>query len=163
MSDRLVKLYNLPDPGNYFENLKETGIEIRRAMAYEKFQIVEWVRNTFGLTWAGECDVAFSNHPISCFIATSRNSIAGFACFDSTYRNFFGPLGVARRSRRQGIGRALLLRCLYAMAENGFAYAIIGDSDKASGFYSSVIETFEIKNSFPGIYVNRLKNGDSGA
>jgi hypothetical protein len=47
------------------------------------------------------------------------------------------------------------------MAENGFAYAVIGDSDEASGFYSSVIETFEIKGSSPGIYVNRLKNGDS--
>jgi ribosomal protein S18 acetylase RimI-like enzyme len=157
MSDRLVKLYDLPDAGDYLRNLRETGLEIRRAMAYEKFQIVEWVRDTFGLPWAGECDVAFSNHPVSCFVATSHNSLAAFACFDSTYRNFFGPIGVAENLRRKGIGRALLLRCLHAMAENGYAYAIIGDSDEASGFYSNVIHTTEIEGSSPGIYASLLK------
>ena len=157
MSDRLVKLYDLPEPGIYLKQLKTQGIEIRRAMAYEKFQIVDWVRDSFGLPWAGECDVAFSNSPISCFIATSRKRIAAFACFDSTYRNFFGPIGVAENSRRQGIGRALLLRCLQAMAEIGYAYAIIGDSDSASDFYSSVVDTFEIQGSSPGIYAERLK------
>jgi ribosomal protein S18 acetylase RimI-like enzyme len=158
MSDRLVKLYALPDPRHSIENLRDKGIKIRRAMAYEKFQIVDWVRRTFGLPWAGECDVAFSNHPVSCYIATSRGSVTAFACYDSTYKNFFGPLGVSKDFQRLGIGTALLLRCLYAMAENGYAYAIIGDSDKVSEFYSSVIETIEIEGSSPGIYINRLKD-----
>jgi ribosomal protein S18 acetylase RimI-like enzyme len=157
MSDRLVKLYDLPEPAPYIEILKEEGIEVRRAMAFEKFQIVEWVRTTFGLFWAGECDVAFSNRPISCFIATSRGSIVGFACYDSTYKDFFGPIGVSKNVQRRGIGKALLLRCLYAMAENGYAYAIIGDSDNAADFYSSVIDVLEIKDSSPGIYRDRLE------
>ena len=156
MSDRLVKLYDLPDPTPSFDNLKKNAIEVRRAMAYEKFRIVDWVRDTFGLPWAGECDVAFGNRPISCFIATSQGSIAGFACFDSTYKNFFGPIGVANNFQKQGIGTALLLKCLYAMAENGYAYAIIGDSDTAAGFYSKVIAATEIEGSSPGIYPSRL-------
>jgi GNAT superfamily N-acetyltransferase len=156
MADRLVKLYTLPDLGSSIETLGDKGIKIRRAMAFEKFQIVAWVQKTFGLSWASECDVAFSNHPISCYIATARNSVAAFACHDSTCKNFFGPLGVAEKFQRRGIGTALLLRCLYAMAENGYAYAIIGDSDKAAKFYSSIIETIKIDGSSPGIYSNRL-------
>ncbi len=158
MSDRLVKLYDLPDPKHTIERLMDKGIKIRRAMAYEKFQIVDWVRNTFGLPWAGECDVAFSNHPVSCYIATSQNAVVAFACYDSTCKNFFGPLGVSKNFQRQGVGTVLLLRCLHAMAENGYAYAIIGDSDNVSEFYSSVVETIEIEDSSPGIYIDRLED-----
>ena len=107
MSDWLVKLYELPNPAPYIETLKKNGIQIRRAMAYEKIQIVEWVRKTFGVPWAGECDVAFSNSPITCFIATSQGSIAGFACYDSTCKDFFGPIGLSENFQRQGIGKAL--------------------------------------------------------
>ena len=157
MSDRLVKLYDIPNPAPFIETLKKDGIQIRRAMAYEKIPIVEWVRKTFGVPWAGECDVAFSNRPISCFIASKQGSIAGFACYDSTCKDFFGPIGISDNFQRQGIGKALLLRCLCAMAENGYAYAIIGDSSDAADFYSSVIDTIEIKGSSPGIYLDRLK------
>ena len=157
MSDRLVKLYDLRDCQPYIERLNTEDIKIRRAMAYEKFQVVEWVRTTFGTTWAGECDVAFSHLPVTCFIAISRGSLAGFACYDSTYKNFFGPIGVAENSQKRGVGTALLFRCLHAMAENGYAYAILGASDNAAGFYSRVMATFEIPASSPGIYRDRLK------
>jgi GNAT superfamily N-acetyltransferase len=157
MSDRLVKLYALPDCRPYLESLKTGDIKIRRAMAYEKFPVVEWVRTAFGLTWAGECDVAFSNHPVSCFIAVSRGAIIGFACYDSTYKNFFGPIGVAANFQKRGVGTALVLRSLHAMAENGFAYAIIGASDAAAGFYARLLDTIEIPASSPGIYGDRLK------
>ena len=103
MSDRLVKLYALPDPRHSIENLRDKGIKIRRAMAYEKFQIVEWVRNTFGLPWAGECDVAFSNSPISCFIAASRNSMTAFAPkrTSSPDCRYVETLAAVDRSRRR--------------------------------------------------------------
>jgi len=157
MSDSLVKLYDLPALEPIITKLQRDQLLIRRAAAYEKFQIVDWVRLTFGLPWASECDVAFSNHPISCFIATSRGSLIGFACYDSTCKDFFGPVGVTNDFQKRGIGKALLLRSLYAMAENGYAYAIIGDSADAADFYSSVLDTVEIKDSFPGIYRDRLK------
>jgi ribosomal protein S18 acetylase RimI-like enzyme len=157
MSDSLVKLYDLPALEPIITKLQRDQFVIRRAAAYEKFQIVDWVRLTFGLPWASECDVAFSNHPISCFIATSRGSLVGFACYDSTCKDFFGPVGVTNDFQKRGIGKALLLRSLYAMAENGYAYAIIGDSADAAVFYSRVLDTAEIKDSSPGIYLDRLK------
>ncbi|MCJ7600874.1 MAG: GNAT family N-acetyltransferase, partial [Desulfobulbaceae bacterium] len=88
MPDLIVKLYELPDDRLLPARLADDGIMIRKAMAYEKFQVVDWVRDNFGKEWAGECDVAFANNPISCFIATADGSIAGFACYDSTMKNF---------------------------------------------------------------------------
>jgi hypothetical protein len=34
--------------------------------------------------------------PISCFIAVYEKSIAGFACYDATCKDFFGPTGVKK-------------------------------------------------------------------
>lgn len=156
MADLLVKLYELPDERPRLAGLAENGIIIRRAMAYEKFQVVDWVRAHFGTGWAGECDVAFANAPISCFIATAAGNLAGFACHDSTMKNFFGPLGVAENFRRRGIGTALLLRCLHAMAAAGYAYGVIGDAGDAD-FYARTVNAAAIPGSSPGVYRDRLK------
>ena len=156
MPDLLVKLYELPDERQRLAGLSESGIIIRRAMAYEKFQVVDWVRAHFGTGWAGECDMAFVNAPISCFIATATGSIAGFACHDSTMKNFFGPLGVADNFRHRGIGTALLLRCLHGMAAAGYAYGVIGDAGVAD-FYARTVTAVEIPGSSPGVYRDRLK------
>jgi ribosomal protein S18 acetylase RimI-like enzyme len=158
MSDSLVKLYDLPDPLPYIKKLEEKQVAVRRARAYEKFAIVDWVHKNFGSAWAGECDVAFSNQPISCFIAVKKGSVLGFACYDSTYKDFFGPMGIAEKFRRQGIGRVLLLQCLHALAAKGYAYAIIGAGSLADHFYRDVVDTIEIKGSYPGVYGDRLKN-----
>jgi hypothetical protein len=129
---------------------------IRAAMPYEKHRVTEWVRNTFSRAWESECDVSFSNHPVSCFIATQAGRIVGFACYDSTCRNFFGPSGVAQSKRGLGIGKALLLSCLHAMRANGFAYAIIGGVGPAE-FYSKASGAITIEGSSPGIYRDRLE------
>jgi GNAT superfamily N-acetyltransferase len=109
MADLIVKLYEVPDDSTAAEKLAAAGYIIRRAMAYEKFQVLDWVRSHFGQGWAGECDVAFSNRPVSCMIATRQGEISGFACYEGTMKNFFGPLGVADNFRGKGIGTALLL------------------------------------------------------
>jgi len=155
MPDMLVKLYDLPEVKPHIEKLRKGGVVIRVAMAYEKYQVVDWVRNTFGVGWAGETDVTFSNHPISCFIATENGKIMGFACYDSTCRDFFGPVGVAEQARGRGIGRALFLSCLHAMASNGYAYAIIGSVGPVE-FYAKTVGAVEIEGSSPGIYRDRL-------
>jgi len=124
-------------------------------MAYEKHDVVDWVKNTFGAGWASECDVAFSNHPISCFIATEAGKIIGFACYDSTCKNFFGPTGVTGIKRGIGIGKALFLACMHAMAANGYAYAIIGGVGPAD-FYAKTAGAVIIKDSSPGIYRDQL-------
>jgi hypothetical protein len=159
MSDMLVKLYELPDASPLIGALTGYGIIIRAAMPYEKHPVTEWVRNTFGGAWESECDFSFSSHPVSCFIATEAGKIIGFACYDSTCKNFFGPSGVAETKRRLGIGKALLLSCLHAMRANGFAYAIIGGVGPAE-FYSNAVGAITIEGSSPGIYRDRLHQDD---
>lgn len=156
--DRLVKLYDLPRAEPHLKKLEKEGVTVRVAMAYEKTQIVTWVRDTFSAGWGDECSVAFSNHPISCFIATEKGVIVGFACYESTCRNFFGPIGVAKHGRGRGIGKALLLSCLYAMAASGYAYAIVGGGDGAREFYAETVGAIEIEGTSPGIYRDQLKD-----
>jgi len=155
MPDLLVKLYKLPDIRPCIDKLRKEGIHIRRAMAYEKVQVIQWVKDNFGQGWAGECDVAFSSRPVSCFIATENTGILGFACYECTARNFFGPMGVAVNARNRGIGRALFLSALDAMLHMGYAYAVIGGTDAAE-YYRKIIEVIEIPGSSPGIYKDRL-------
>jgi ribosomal protein S18 acetylase RimI-like enzyme len=157
MPDLIVKLYELPDDRMLLAGLADDGIMIRKAMAYEKFQVVDWVRDNFGKEWAGECDVAFANNPISCFIATADGSIVGFACYDSTMKNFFGPVGVAENYRNKDIGTALLLRCLHSMAAEGYAYAVIGGVGNVD-FYTGTVNAVEIPGSSPGVYRDKLKS-----
>ena len=128
---------------------------MRRAMAYEKHQVVNWVSEHFSMGWASECDVAFSNQPISCHIATKSGAILGFACYDSTSRGMFGPIGVVEPARGQGIGSDLLLSGLYSMKAVGYAYAVIGGA-VSLGFYRRVVNAIEIPDSSPGIYTDRL-------
>lgn len=156
MADMLVKLYDIPDVTPLLKTLEDERILIRPARACEKHLVVEWVANMFGDGWASECEVAFSHQPVSCFIATAAGEILGFACYDSTCKNFFGPTGVAKKKRRHGIGKALLLSCLQAMAANGYAYAIVGGTGPAD-YYAKTIGATIIAGSTPGIYGDRLK------
>lgn len=156
MPDLLVKLYELPTAGSSQGTPLPSGVQVRTAMAYEKGAVVDWVREHFGSAWASECDVAFSNRPISCHIATQSGAILGFACYDSTCRGFFGPIGLIEAMRGHGIGRALLLSCLHAMAAIGYAYAVVGGVQDV-GYYARAVGAIEIPGSVPGIYGDRLK------
>ncbi|MFU0800406.1 MAG: GNAT family N-acetyltransferase [Xylanivirga thermophila] len=157
MSDMLVKLYDLPDNSENIKKLEEQGIYIKRALAPDKFKVVEYVRETFGDGWASECDVAFSNSPISCFIAVQDKKVIGFACYDATCKDFFGPTGIDENVRGKGIGKALLLACLHAMYEQGYAYAIIGGTGGAIPFYQKVAGATVIEDSVPGIYGRMIR------
>jgi hypothetical protein len=155
----LVKLYDLPSSTSLKSRLSVQGVSVRRAMAYEKRAVVAWVEAHYGEGWACECDVSFSNRPISCYLAVEHDSIVGFGCYDTTCRNYFGPTGVAEGARGRGIGAVLLLSCLEAMRANGFAYAIIGGVGPRE-FYASVAGAVEIPGSTPGIYPGALDDSD---
>ncbi len=154
MSDMLVKLYSLPE--FKFEGMTDMGITIRRPLPSEKSLVIDWVLKKFSSGWADECEITFSYHPISTFIAVVEERITGFASYDAACRNFFGPTGVARNFRGKGIGKALLLRSLYAMKEQGYAYGIIGGVGPAD-FYSKTVGAVRIDNSEQGIYKTRLQ------
>jgi len=151
MQDMLVRLYDLPDHSSLIKKLNEEGIIIRRPLAAEKFIIVEWITKHFGTGWASEAEVSFSYQPIANFIAIQNGQILGFACYDSCYRNFFGPTGVEENQRGRGIGKALLMECLYSMKSQGYAYAIIGGVGPAE-YYAKAVGAELIEGSNPGIY-----------
>lgn len=154
MADMLVRLYDIPEVAPLLKGLGEK-ILIRRARACEKHLVVQWVGDLFSDGWASECEVAFSHHPVSCFIATEAGEILGFACYDSACKNFFGPTGVTKENRCHGIGKALLLSCLHSMAANGYAYAIVGGIGPAD-YYAKTIGATKIEGSTPGIYGDKL-------
>lgn len=152
MPDMLVKLYNIPDEIPNINHLKEKGISIKRVLAPDKHKVIKYVRDKFGDNWASECDVAFANKPISCYVAVKDKKIIGFACFDATARNYFGPTGVTEEYRGLGVGTVLLLKSLLSMREEGYAYAIIGWVVDAVDFYKRVVDASVIEGSSPGIY-----------
>jgi GNAT superfamily N-acetyltransferase len=157
MPDMLVRLYGLDWARDPSASLEASGVAIRRPLAPEKSTVVEWVRGRFGPGWASECDVSFSNSPISCFIAVEAGSLLGFACYEATCKDFFGPTGVEESARGRGIGKALLYRCLFAMRESGYAYAVIGGAGPVE-FYRSCVGATPIEGSVPGVYGGLLEN-----
>ncbi|MGA6924782.1 MAG: GNAT family N-acetyltransferase [Desulfosarcina sp.] len=155
MTDMLVKLYDLPDAAVTPASPSGIDLIVRRAMASEKNRIVGWVRSRFGEGWAAECEIAFSRQPIACTIAVVGDQVAGFACHDCTALNFFGPIGIESGFHRKGVGRAVLLATLNAMAHAGYAYAIIGAAGPTD-FFEKCAGAIPIPGSTPGIYRPRL-------
>lgn len=158
MPDMLVKLYTLPDLAPHLARQRQAGVEIRRALPPEKHLVTAWVGERFSTGWASECEVAFAHQPVSCFLAVREQSLLGFACYDATCRGFFGPTGVDEAARGSGIGTALLLACLEAMAAQGYGYAIIGAAGPTD-YYAKTVGAIEIPDSWPGIYRGLLWEG----
>lgn len=157
MPDMLVKLYELPEKTTIINQLAESGIVIRRGLAPEKHIVKDWVRRTFNGHWESECDVAFSRLPVSCFIATEGDKVVGFGCYEATCKNYFGPTGVDPAMRGKGVGKALLLACMHALRDEGYAYAIIGGAGPTD-FYKKTIGAIPIEGSSPGVYKGMLKS-----
>lgn len=155
MPDMLVKLYNLPNETQLFQTLKDDGISIRRVLAPDMLNVLEFVRNHFSDHWVSECTVALSSTPTKCFIAVKDRNIIGFACYDATTKGFFGPTGVDSQLRGKGIGKALLITTLRQMRNDGYGYAIIG-STEVTGFYAKCVDATVIPDSEPGVYIDMI-------
>jgi len=157
MKDMLVRLLELPS-GRELEQklLEKEKIVVRRAIAPEKHLVADWVLNEFGAYWKSEVEVAFSRQPVSCWIAQRGNELLGFACYECTARNFFGPTGTRESERGKGIGKLLLLKSLESMREMGYGYAIIGGVGPAE-FYEKAVGAKIIEGSEISIYQHLLR------
>ena len=131
MADMLVNLYDLPE----IIELEDKSITIKRALAPDAIAIKEFAKVNFNDHWVGEVEAALSRVNPTCFIAVKDKKVIGFACFEATAPSMFGPTGVHAEYRGLGIGKVLLLKCLYALKEIGYPYAIIGSVGAARGFY----------------------------
>ncbi len=155
MIDMLVRLYELEDPTEMYRRCEEQGIILRRARAYERHIVADWVEKNFSPKWVSEVKIAFSRQPVNCFIATKDKEILGFACYETTAKGFYGPTGVSEAARGTGIGKALLFKCMYALKELGYVYGMIGGVGPRE-FYEKACGAVEIPGSDPGIYTDIL-------
>lgn len=153
MQNMLVNLLALPDSRPVYDELNARGIRLRRALTPDKKLVCDFVRETFSECAVGEAEASFARKPVSLFIATDADDrLVGFACYEATAPDFFGPTAVAKDCRGKGIGRALLLRCMEAMRDElGYVYAIIGGVGPIP-FYEKSVDATLIPNSDPSIY-----------
>ncbi|HKC62113.1 MAG TPA: GNAT family N-acetyltransferase [Pyrinomonadaceae bacterium] len=156
MPDMLVNLLKLAPLEPTLSELRQAGVIIRRAQAYEITSVRAFILKNFEAGWADEISVGYANKPVSIFIAIRDHEVVGFAAYECTRRNFFGPTGVLESERGRGVGRALLLACLWGLREMGYAYAIIGGVGPAE-FYERVVGATLIPDSTPGIYADPIK------
>ncbi|PKL13596.1 MAG: GNAT family N-acetyltransferase [Spirochaetae bacterium HGW-Spirochaetae-8] len=155
MPDMLVNLLDLPELNPVLDILKTHEVVIRRAIAPDKMRIIDWVLQHSSINAASECDVCFGRIPISCFVATRGKTILGYACYNATAPDFFGPTRVLDSEQGKGIGKALLIRSLFALRDEGYIYGIIGGVGPA-GFYTKCVGASLIPNSTPGLYKDFL-------
>jgi GNAT superfamily N-acetyltransferase len=168
----------LPPLAPRLEALAPAGVTVRRALASERHVVVEWARVHGGPGWASECEVSFARAPLGCFVAVQGASVAsiasaapvgsaagyptapetliGFACIEATAPGFFGPQAVRDDRRGRGVGAALLLAALHALAAEGHAYAIVGWASEPE-FYRRVVGAVPIAGSEPGLYRGPLR------
>lgn len=151
--DMLVKLYEVQDCPELIEKLRAEGVLIKKAMTPDLTKITSWVKETFGQGWADECTAGILGG--GCWIAVKDKKVIGFACYDATMKDFFGPTGVQEDMRGRGIGKALLIRCMISMKERGYAYAIIGSAGPKD-FYKKAVGAIPIEGSIPGAYRNMV-------
>lgn len=155
MQDMLVSLLNLPSVDDLCKKLEKKGIKISRAMVPNKYHVTDFVEKVTGIRAKGEASICFARNPVSCFIATKGDEIIGYACYEATMRDFFGPTEVLKEYQHMGIGTALLVRCLEGLRDMGYAYAIIGGVGPKD-FYRKTVGASLIKDSNPGVYKDML-------
>lgn len=155
MADMLVKLYDLPDLQPSTASIKEHGIVIRLARAYEMHQVTHWVGETFSRPWQAEVTKGICAAPPTVMLAIANETLVGFGCYDTTARGVAGPFGVDESHQGKGIGKALTLAVLHAMHAAGYAYAVIGSVGPAD-FYQRTVGAIPIPDSTPGYYHHRI-------
>lgn len=154
--DMLVRLYDLPDLAPAIRKAEVNGVSIARAFPPNRNHIVSWVEEHSTPYAAGEAACCFGAGAPSIFIASRGDEIIGYACYNATAPDFFGPMKVLESEQGKGIGKALLLRSLWAMREEGYGYAVIGDVGPVE-FYEKTVGAVAIEDSTPGLYSNMLR------
>jgi predicted N-acetyltransferase YhbS len=157
MPDLLVNLQKLPPLEPAIATLTDQGVIVRRARPFEISLVRNFIEENFSRAWADEVSIGFTSKPVTVYIATHNGLVIGFAAYECTARGFFGPEGVAASFARRGIGKALLLACLWGLREMGYVYGIIGRAGPID-FYKQTVGAVEIADSDPGLYTDLLSH-----
>ncbi len=154
--DMLVNLLDLPSISEDEKRLRdEENVVIRRAVTPDMYRVLDFIEKNSTLSAKGEATVAFSHQPVTLYIATYYDEIVGYACYEATFRSFFGPLRVRDDWQKKGIGRLLLIKALEGLRDMGYIYGVIGFVGPA-GFYRKTVGAVEIPGSTPGGYRDML-------
>jgi predicted N-acetyltransferase YhbS len=156
MPDMLVNLMLLPPAAAALDEMRAAGVVVRRAQPWELGAVREFVSEHFGHKWADEISGGLVRQPVTVFAAMREGKLIGFAAYECTRKNFFGPTGVVESERGRGVGRALLVASLWGLRELGYAYAVIGGVGPAE-FYERAVGARLIPDSSPGIYADPLR------
>jgi len=161
MANMLVNLKKLPDSSELIGKLEKEGISVYRPLTANKSTVLRWVEKHFNERWSDEVSTAFSHQPVSLYIAwdENRKKILGFAAYDCTYRDYFGPTGVDEAERGRGIGKALLFRCMEALRDEGYVYGIIGAAGPVD-FYHKCVGAIPIDEPRPAGYEHIIHEED---
>jgi predicted N-acetyltransferase YhbS len=159
MPDMLVNLMRLPPAAAALEALSAEGVVVRRAQPWELGAVREFVAENFKQSWADEISGGLVRQPVTVFVALREGRLVGFAAYECTRRDFFGPTGVAESERGRGVGRALLIASLWGLRELGYAYAIIGGVGPAE-FYERAVGARLIPDSSPGVYADPIRKDE---
>ncbi len=152
MPDMLCSLVRLPEIRPEVDRLRAEGITIRRANPWDLTPTRDFVLKHFTRGWADETEVAFFQQPITCFLALREKEILGFADYECTRKNYFGPTGVDPAERGKGLGKVLFIASLYGLRDLGYTYAIIGDAGPVD-FYRKLVGAIPIElGNGKGIY-----------
>ena len=106
--------------------LAKKGIVLRRAAEDEIEAVAAFAQRHFSHEWSVEVKGSSRFCPPPLFVALKDRNPIGFAAYDVTGVSRFGPTGTHRRYRNQGIGSALLKKCLQSMRARGDSTAEIG-------------------------------------
>jgi predicted N-acetyltransferase YhbS len=155
----LVNLLRLPPVEPALAELREAGVVLRRARPWESSQVREFVAREFAAPWADEVAVGLARQPVTVFVALRDGRLVGFAAYECTRKDFFGPTGVVEAERGRGLGRALLLAALRGLRELGYAYAVVGGVGPVE-FYERAVGARLIPESSPGVYADPLRADD---
>lgn len=157
MPDMLVNLMLLPPATAALEAMNAEGVVVRRAQPWELGPVREFVAENFKQSWADEISGGLARQPVTVFVALREGRLVGFAAYECTRKNFFGPTGVVESERGRGVGRALLVASLWGLRELGYAYAVIGGVGPAE-FYERAVGARLIPDSSPGVYADPLRD-----
>jgi predicted N-acetyltransferase YhbS len=143
MPDLLCSLVRVSPLEPILESVREHGITIRRLNPWEKEKLQAFIEKHFWPEWGYEASTALTHQPVTCFVAVKEKEILGFACYECTRKNYFGPMGVDESLRGKGVGGALFLTALYGLISLGYSYCIIGGAGPV-GFYQRYADVLEI-------------------
>ena len=156
----LVNLMLLPPRDAGVEELRAAGVVVRRAQPWEVGPVREVVAENFKQSWADEITAGLARQAVTVFVALREGRLVGFAAYECTRKDFFGPTGVVESERGRGLGRALLVASLWGLRELGYAYAIIGGVGPVE-FYERAVGARLIPDSSPGVYADPIRDGQS--